>query len=110
MSTIVPTFDAILNKTAAHLEIPPEVIRNKNYRTRAVTHARHITFYIAKKIAFMTDGQIAIIFDHDRVSVSLSAKKIAKQANGDPELMNRITGIITELKTPSNELHSKVSG
>jgi chromosomal replication initiation ATPase DnaA len=98
MSTAVPTFDAILNKTAAHLEIPPEVIKNKEYRTRQVTQARHIAAYIARKIAFLTDSQISIHFDQNRENVSMCVRKLERRAANDPTLMNRITGIITELK------------
>jgi chromosomal replication initiation ATPase DnaA len=99
MSTTVPTFDAIINKTAAHFEIPPEIIRNKEYRTREVTQARHIAAYIARKVAYLTHNQISVYFDQKRENISLCVRRIEKLVADDPNLMNRITGIITDLKT-----------
>ena len=94
----VPTFDVILAKTAAHLEIPQEVIKNKVYRTHQVTQARHIASYIGKKIAFLSDSQIAVYFDQNRENVSMCVRRLEKLAAGNPDLMNRITTIITSLK------------
>ena len=98
MHQVVPTFEAILAKTAAHLEIPQEVIKNKKYRTRQVTQARHIAAYIARKIAFLSDSQISINFDQNRENVSMCVRRLEKLAAGNPDLMNRITTIITSLK------------
>jgi chromosomal replication initiation ATPase DnaA len=98
MTSVVPTFDTILAKTAAHLNIPPEVIKNKEYRTRQVTQARHIASYIARKVAFLSDSQISIHFDQNRENVSMCVRRLEKLAASDPNLMNRITDIISALK------------
>jgi chromosomal replication initiation ATPase DnaA len=99
MTTAVPTFNTILVATATHLKIPAEVIKNKEYRTRQVTQARHIASLIARKVAFLSDSQISIHFDQNRENVSMCVRRLERLAANDPILMNRITDIISSLQT-----------
>lgn len=102
MNDAVPTIDTILTQTYRHFGVPPNIIKNTEYRTPQVAYARRIATYLAKKLTFMSNKQIARELKIDPSSVSFSNTKTQREAQKDPVFMTRLIGIIDDIEnTPA---------
>lgn len=55
----VPTVQGIFAATSRSMGVPLEVMRDGHIRTREVTYARGLAFYLARKLTFKSYRQLA---------------------------------------------------
>lgn len=98
MNTEVPTIDRILDCTHRHLGVPPQIIKNTDYRTPSVTWARHVAIYLARKLTFLSGVEVAKALNVDHTTVYKQSQKVVAAARRDPDVMKRIGVIIDDIE------------
>lgn len=99
MSTsTLPTVASILDHVYRHFGVPPGIITDTKYRTPEVCKARRIAAYIAKKLTFLSNRQLADVLGVSQVTITNLKCKAQGEFKTDPELANKVTGIIADIE------------
>lgn len=103
----IPTAEEVLAATAKHLGVPVEVITDPKYRTSQVCQARGIAAVIARKITFLSYGQLESPFDLGKWTIAAAARKVERDMKKDPELQSKIKTITDEVASAHTQTKRK---
>src|SRR5258705_755028 len=91
----VPTITQIIEATANHYKMPPEVLTTRgDFKAREATHCRQIAMYLARKLTFKSLRQVAEAFNqNDAGTVQYAFNRISLMVIKDIALSSAIRSI-----------------
>ena len=90
-------FDMIVEATAEHYNISPDVIFSKS-RIRDVAEARQIVMYLSQKLTTLSSSAIGHKLNRSHTTVLYGIQTVEDRVNFTKELRDAVTSIETELR------------
>jgi chromosomal replication initiator protein len=95
----------VLRSTAAHFNMPPDVIRGSG-RVREVVVPRQVAMYLIRELTSHSLPEIGQFFGRDHSTVMHAVSKVTEQLGKDPELTASVDGLRRHLQNVEDEENS----